>query len=187
VTPLPEHGTDFPQYVLLETSGQRFALARECVHSILPMVSLATPPGLPPFTVGVLPLGEGADETPPVLRLDSLLRLPNPARVPTLHSHILLVQTEEKSLRFGLLVERVLNLMRSAPESVLPTDEERSFNGCVQGLLPLPDGETAAVLSVERLLLVEEQERLAAFARVQEERRRAALVPSAFAEEGERQ
>ena len=178
----PENGTenDTERFLIFETSGQLFGLPIAAIVEILPMVTLTPVPAMPPFVVGFL---NWHNSTTPIaiLRLDDLLRLSQTSRVPGLHTPLLIVKNiphleplktpDEKEQIFGLLVERIHNLCAIAPAEI-GAAEQTSFNGCVTGLLSLsqPEG-MAAILSVERLLLAEERERLSSFAQLATERR----------------
>ena len=154
------------QYLVFETSGEVFALPIDAVAEVLPMVTLVPVPSQPSFVQGFLDWQDGT--TPlAVLRLDALFRLPRPAEVPELHTPILVLRSARP---FALLVERVRGLVLAvSKETAL---QQNSFNGCVVGLLPLAESDkTASILSVDRLLLVEERERLDVFAALAEERR----------------
>lgn len=164
------------QYLVFEISEEVFALPVDAVAEVLPMVTLVPVPSQPPFVQGFLDWQDGTAPLP-VLRLDILLRLNRSTEVPGLHTPILALRGANA---FGLLVERVRELVLAVPQASNgeATMQQNSFNGCVSGLLPLAEsGKSASLLSVERLLLVEERERLDAFAAMAEERR-AILAPA---------
>jgi len=136
------------------------------------MVTLAQIPATPSFIAGFLDWQDGTTPTA-IVRLDILLRLPQAAAVPGLHTPIILLRAP---IPFGLLVERIEGLISSASDNnqVESLPEQSNFNGCAIGLLPLDQGRgLASVLSVERLLLTEEQERLQMFTQLAHERRTA--------------
>lgn len=133
------------------------------------MIPLVTVPTMPPFIAGFVDWGDGGTALP-VLRLERVLRLPRPARVPSLHTPIIVVRNElDSAPLFGLLVEVADGFVSGTFDR--GSVQDQSFNGCVPFLLNLPDrSEPVAVLSVERLLVAEEKERLDAFQQIMHEK-----------------
>jgi purine-binding chemotaxis protein CheW len=177
---------DALQVVLFRLAGRTFALPAGAVQEILPMMPLTDAAATPSFVQGYLDLGP-QEEILPILRLDRLLHLPDgAARVPGLHTPIIVVRPDTPDARpFGLLAERVERLVRVPAGAV--KDAGETFNGCITSLLTLSgdaaaaEGDvTAAALSVESLLLAEERERLTEFTAMAETRRlglTAAIAP----------
>lgn len=180
-------------FLILEISHQTFAIPVSRIREILPMVALLPTPGLPPFVAGWLEIDAIDEESGgsemralPVVRLDALLQLATDTRVPGLHTPILIVRSDSDAAAsagrtaIGLLVERVREIVSVGADAVQPARETATFNGCVEGLLFLSEKDVAIpILSRDRLLMSEEWERLAAFARIAEERRVALAMESA--------
>jgi len=166
-----DRGASDAGYLLFRLADRRFVLPAAVVQEILPMLPLMDAAAAPSFIQGYLDLGPN-EEILPVLRLDRLLQLalPPDTRLPGLHTPIIVVRAPD-GRSFGLLAERVDWLFRASADAVKAAGE--TFNGCVCGLLTISEGTTAALLSIENLLLTEERERLAAFTAMAEARRRA--------------
>lgn len=139
------------------------------------MIPLATVPMMPSFIAGFVDWGDGSSVLP-VLRLEQVLRLPLPARVPGLHTPIIVVRkAQDATPLFGLLVETVTGFASGTPDKGGVQDQ--AFNGCVVSILNVPDrSEPVSVLSVERLLLAEEKERLIAFQQILREKQSELVV-----------
>jgi len=140
-------------YVVFSLAGQSCALRGAEVREILHIPELGRPPTTPPILEGFLDFGGDAI---PLLRLDRLLGLtPSPASA---YQHILLLRL---AAPLALLVDRVTDVVRIADERRAPVGARESFNGCVDAEI-LGDGVPVHCLSLDRLLTVQEQERLAA-------------------------
>ncbi|MCR6632293.1 MAG: chemotaxis protein CheW [Magnetospirillum sp.] len=148
-------GDDLSSVVVFRLCGQLFAVTVDAVREVVPYAWLATPPRMPAFVQGVLNLGGLAV---PVLRLDMLLGMP-PAAI-GLSASILIMKSTGTPM--GLLVEHVEGVRPRAGFQFAAVDEAHSFQGCVAGQLESPQGAMQLV-SWERVLLVEEERRLAQF------------------------
>jgi len=119
------------------------------------MASLARPPGLPNLLEGFLDLRGSAT---PVLRLDRLFR--SPPSSAGLYTPLIVLRGRPQPI--ALLVERVDGIL-SAPDSALrPVQAEHCFNDCTEAEVVLePDSPPIHLISGERLLLAQEQSRVA--------------------------
>jgi purine-binding chemotaxis protein CheW len=94
----------------------------------------------------------------PVLDLARLLGKRDGASDTNPYRHVLL----DTDGALALLVDRVTDVVRVPVDQIGPVDGERTLNGCVEAEITL-GGRLVHVLSMERLLTLEERERIAAF------------------------
>lgn len=151
----------FTAYLLLDVAGTPCALPRDAVREVLPLPHLHAPPASGGPLAGFLNLG-GAPV--PVLDLAALLGL-RAAASPDPYRHLVLAADG----RLALIVDRVLDLVQAGTDAVRPVADALSLNGCVAAELALGDSLVHA-LAIERILTVEERDRLAALARRAAER-----------------
>lgn len=144
-----------PALLLFRLGGERCGIHLEKIQEVVPMASLARPPGLPMMLEGFLNLRGMAT---PVLRLDRLFRLPPWS--PGLYTPLVILRGKPHPI--ALLVDRV-DSIHSAPESaLLPVQAEHCFNDCTEADVLLEPGSAPVhLLSSERLLLEQEQSRIA--------------------------
>jgi chemotaxis signal transduction protein len=155
------------RYLIFSTAQQSMGLPVSEVTEIIPMVLLTTVPLMPSFLVGFLDWDDGTPPLP-VLQVAKVLQLPQEAQVPGLHTPIIVVG----SAGFGLLVESISGFVSGTMVAQDDRVPRNSFNGCVLGLLNTADtAEPVPILSVESLLLAEEQERLTFFQQLLGERK----------------
>ena len=140
---------------LFEVGGHSFGLRLDSVREVVPMAALSRPPSTPGTLEGFLNLRGTAV---PVLRVASLLGLPQDP----LDLHTPLVIVRRGALPLALLVNRVTDIVSLSSDSLVSISEEDSFNGCVEGRLPMA-GTDVHLLSLDRLLLEKEQHALAHF------------------------
>jgi purine-binding chemotaxis protein CheW len=154
--PVPPPAGD-GHYLTFALAGLRCALPREAVRELLPLPRLSRPPALPAAVAGFVNLGGDAL---PVLALAHLLGLDvaSATAEDALYRHIVVVGGNGVA-RAGLLVDRVLDLLRVAPGQLRPVPPEETLNGCVTAGLAMPDG-FIAVLDPARILLARERDSL---------------------------
>ena len=158
-------------WLLLDVAGVGCALPSGAVREILPLPRLhAAPAGGGPL-VGLLNLG-GAPI--PVIDLAQLLGLRGAAPVLDPYRHVVLLDADA----VALLVDRVDDLVRVAPDAVRAVAGDRSLNGCVESEFAHATRLVHA-LDPARLLSAEEVARVRAFARDAE--RRLAAFPAVSA------
>ncbi|MCI0755990.1 chemotaxis protein CheW [Teichococcus vastitatis] len=146
-------------YLVLQLGARRCALSCAAVREILPLPRLWRPPGLPRPLAGFLNL---SGEAVPVLDLARLFGLSAETAdaEAALYRHVILASPGPQGALPGLLVDRVLDLVRVPPAGLRPLAGDASLNGCAVAELPLADG-FAHLLAPERILLAQEQARLA--------------------------
>jgi purine-binding chemotaxis protein CheW len=120
------------------------------------MAHLARPPGLPAPLEGILNM---AGEAVPVWRLDRLLQLPE--QRPGLYSMLILLKGVS-DCRTAMLVDRVSEILSVPEGALLPVGAKDSFNACAEAEVSLK-GQVIHLLSVGRILLVQEREALSGF------------------------
>jgi purine-binding chemotaxis protein CheW len=149
----------FETYLLLRIGTRRCALPRAAVREVLPLPRLWRPPGLPRPLAGFINLG---GEAMPVLDLARLFGLGSEAgdAEAALYRHVILASPALGASMPGLLVDRVLDLVRLSAAQGRPLPPEATLNGCASAELPLDDG-FAHLLDPGRILLAQEQAALA--------------------------
>ena len=136
-------------------AGQNFGVRLEVVSAIVPMAELSRPPSMPSILEGFLNLGGIAI---PVVKIAGLLGLPEERLA--LHTPLMIIRRGTR--RMALLVNCVTHIADVAVGGMVPIAAADSFNGCVEGRLTAAD-QAVHVLSMDRLLLAEEQQVLAEF------------------------
>ena len=148
--------------VVFQVAGQIGALPIELVGEIIPMATLAHPPCLPSIVAGFLNL-EGASI--PVLRLDRLFGLPE--QLPGVYTPLVVLRGFDPAL--ALLVDKVDEIIHVPEEALAPVQQGEVFNGCVEAEIAY-DQRVIHLLSLERLLLEQERQRLAEFQAMAQQR-----------------
>jgi purine-binding chemotaxis protein CheW len=156
--------SDLHGLAVFRLDGTRLALPVEAVREVVPIVRLARPPQAPAAVAGFLDL---AGDAVLVLHLDRLLGCPDCRHSP--ESKIIVLRGRPP---LGLLVAHVESVRTAAEFRFLPVPPEASFNGCVAALLDSAAGPVH-LLAAARLLLREEQARLADYAARAQARRQA--------------
>jgi purine-binding chemotaxis protein CheW len=164
------------QIITFDVCGTTCALRRTAVQELLPLPRLWRPPALPRPVAGFFNLGGSAVS---VLRLDVLFGLEERTGAPQddLYRHLILVKGAGGSGPQALLVDRVLDVIHMGSATISPVRQEGSLNGCVEAEIEY-DGQFAHLLSLERILLAEEQQALAELARQAQERLNEWAVPA---------
>lgn len=143
-------------YLLVAIAGTGCALPRRAVREILPLPRLWRPPGAPGALAGFLNL---AGSAVPVLDLAVLFGLGAPVTAQAaLYRHLVLLHGDAP---LALLVDRVSDVVRVEAGQVRPVADEATLNGCVAAEIRLGDTLVHG-LAIDRILLAEERERLAA-------------------------
>lgn len=158
------------QIIVFDVCGTTCALHRTTVREFLPLPRLWRPPALPRPVAGFFNLGGQAI---PVLRLDVLFgleRIEDSAEA-ELYRHLILIDRFGAPGMSALLVDRVLDVASVEPSRLSPVDQEGSLNGCVEAEIAW-DGRLVHLLSIERILLAEEEQALAELGRQAQNRLR---------------
>lgn len=143
-------------YIVFRVGAGAFAIPAAGVREVVPLATLARPPGVPGFVAGFL---NRSGVAVPVLRLDALLGLE--AISVGLYSPII-VATDRSGAPLAFVSDAVNAVVDAAPARLLPIDPAMTFNGCAEALLADTD-PTAHVLAHDRLLLAAEERAVAAF------------------------
>lgn len=151
------------QIIVFDVCGITCALHRAAVRELLPLPRLWRPPALPRPVAGFFNLGGHAI---PVLQLDVLFGLERAedGTEAELYRHLILIDRFSASGMSALLVDRVLDVASVETSRLSSVRGEGSLNGCVEAEIPWDDG-LVHLLSVERILLAEEQQALAELGR----------------------
>ena len=152
--------------LVFEVDRLRCAFAASEVREILPMAALSTPPGMPELLSGLLNVG---GEVIPVVAVEAIFGLAY--RPCHLHSPLILLGDGEDTL--ALTAHRVRELAEVSANELIPLNDHNTLNDCVTAEFRM-EGESVYVLSVPRLLVREERERVRSFAK--EESRRLELT-----------
>lgn len=148
--------------LIFSISGRLCAVRIEFVREIVPMAQLACPPGMPGILHGLLNL---AGIAIPVLRLDRLFGLPEQRF--DLYTPLVVLQFQRTP--FAFVAERAASVSVLAAAQAVPVEPQHSFNGCVEAAA-LSGGHTLHLISVEKILLQQEHQRLADFQAREQER-----------------
>jgi purine-binding chemotaxis protein CheW len=151
-------------YAVLQVADTSFAIPLHAVREVLPKAALSALPGMPRILDGFLTL-DGTVVA--VLSLARLFRLKDAASV--LYSHLLLLKSDLRPL--ALAIDRVAEIRPFRREALLPVRENNSFNDCVRAEME-DKGKVIHLLDPARLLLKEEQERVAELQTQRQERLR---------------
>jgi purine-binding chemotaxis protein CheW len=136
-------------FVVFDVGGRPCALPLDQIQEVLPMATLAKPPGLPRVLEGFLDL---AGHAIPVLRADRLLGLPEQPL--GLYTHILLFRQD--GVIHGLVVDRVHTLLRVDADQMRTVDRKDLFNGCCIAEIS-ESGSMVHLLSAPSLLFEKEE------------------------------
>ncbi len=164
------------QIITFDVNGTACALSREQVRELLPLPRLWHPPALPRPVAGFFNLGGKAV---PVIRLDVLFGLDAKQEdgEAALYRHLILVQGPLHDAPLALLADRVLDVATIAGHQLSPVAEGSSLNGCVEAEITL-GSRLVHLLSLERLLLAQEQQALAELGRHAQSRLAEWTVPA---------
>jgi purine-binding chemotaxis protein CheW len=147
-------------FLVFDLGGLWCGLPLGEVREVLPMCDLLRPPALPPLLEGFLNLrGEAA----PVIRIDRLFGL---AAAPfRLHTHLVVLRRQP----FAIVTERARDIISARFGDVLQPPDGNVFGGCLEGVLRADSGDIS-LLRVDRLLLKQEESKIAELRRIAERR-----------------
>lgn len=151
-----EHAGNSATVVVFDCAGIRCALRREAVSRIIALPTLQRPPNLPSPVAGFV---NHAGQTIPVLRAALLLGRDEPEQPVNEdpYRHVLLVQSG--SNEFGLMVDRVIDVVRIDADTVRPAKATDTLNGSVEAVIEV--SPAIHLLTPSRILLNGERLRLA--------------------------
>lgn len=137
--------------VIFSLSEQHFAFISDAVKEVLPGTeAVFFVPGMPDSVEGVINV-RGDIES--VIKLHSLLQLPDTLEKTTLHlTSILLARSQQTQMRSGLRVDRLLDVVDLAQSQIQPPPEAlpEYLKAYVTGLLQFA-GLAVAVLDIDAL------------------------------------
>lgn len=137
-------------------SDRVYAIPTTCVAEVVPMAELAQVPGSPDFLSGFLNV---AGQLIAVVSLRRLFGLPDRER----HLYSPLVILKSTPDRIALEVDTGLRIAEIARDDLMPLTEASSVNNCATAIARV-DGLSVVLLSVDQLLLEQEQKRVAELA-----------------------
>lgn len=152
-----------PTRYITVKAGPTMALDISEISEIVPYAELLQPPVSGPIIAGLIDIG-GKMLT--VLSLARLLGCEPPA--PGLNARIIRLKHANPPL--ALLVESVFSFVDAESVRLSPVDGLATFNDCVTTELTRDGEPVAHILDTEKLLTRYEQEQIAAFVRIAEER-----------------
>lgn len=141
------------RYLIFHLSNRGYALPINQVEEIVPMTELFPVPGSPSFLAGFLDVG---GQPIAVISLRCLLGMPQ--REPELYTPLLILKALPQ--QFVLEVDNVSQVVDLSGSDWIAIEDEYSLNDCAIGIVRL-EGEAIVLLSLERLLLEQEQIRVA--------------------------
>jgi purine-binding chemotaxis protein CheW len=148
------------QVVLLFHIGRHAcAVPLHAVQEIVPYAALTCLPGQPSIVQGFLNL---RGQAVPVIRLAALFGIPETQ--PALSSVIVILRSHT-----GWLVDHAEGLASTGQDCTLPVDTNHSFNDCAAGQCDI-EGRRFTLLAHERVLLAQEQARIAELAELAQRR-----------------
>ena len=148
--------------VVFYLADQAYAIPLDAVLEILPMATLAQPPGLPAVLAGFLNLGGVAI---PVVKLARLFGLADQA--PGLYTPLLVVRFDGQTL--ALLVDAVEGIAPIDESTALALRENLCFNNCAESLATVGD-TNVILLSYQRLFHEQEQRRISELVAIEQSR-----------------
>ena len=150
------------RYLIFHLADRTYAVPTGCVEEIVPMAELFPVPGAPSFLAGFLDVG---GQLVAVISLRRLLGMPD--RAPELYTPVVILKTTPQPV--ALEVDGVSRIVDIGGDDVVPVTESCSLNDCASAVVHL-DGQAVVLLSPERILLEQEQRRVAELAELARQR-----------------
>ena len=154
--------TDRQTALIFTLADRTYAIPATCVAEIVPMAELSTVPGSPSFLSGFLNI---AGRLTAVVSLRQLFGMPGCQ--PRRYSPLVILQTESQPI--ALEVDAGLRIAEYSTADLIPLSDTSSLNSCATALIHI-EGISAVLLSVDHLLLEQEQKRLAELAQLRRQR-----------------
>lgn len=143
-------------HLVMDVAGAEMALPMSAVAEILPVTRFERKPLWPRILAGFMNL---RGEALAVIDLACVLDPERPAGQPELYSHVVRLKHARMGAPLGLLVNRARDIQPRA-DGFTEVDDAASVNGAVSGQLEF-DGRLTPRLDPERLLLLQEEVRVA--------------------------
>ena len=157
--------------LIFHLADRAYAIPIAAVEEIVPMAELARVPGAPTFLAGFLDV---AGQLVAVISLRHLLGLPG--REPKLYTPLVILKSA--SPRIALEVDGVSRIADIGPDDVIPVSDGCSLNNCATAVARLEES-TVVLLSPDRILMEQEQRRVADLAELARQRLAALEVVTA--------
>ncbi|MEX2309748.1 MAG: chemotaxis protein CheW [Pirellulales bacterium] len=141
------------RYLIFQLADRTYAVPIRCVEEIVPIAELSSVPGAPSFLAGLLDIG---GQLVAVISLRRLLGMPDHE----CELYTPLVILKAKAQKIALEIDGVSRIAGIDDENLVPLAEGCSLNDCASAVARL-DGQVVVVLSPERILLEQEQKRVA--------------------------
>lgn len=141
------------RYLVFHLEDRTYCVSTASVEEIVPMAELTRVPSAPAFLLGFLDVG---GQLVAVISLRRLMGLTE--REPELYTPLVILKTSSQPI--ALEVDRVTRIVELGEDELIPLSEGCSLNHCATAVARL-DGVPVVVLSPERLVLHEEQRRVA--------------------------
>ncbi len=159
------------RYLIFQLADRSYAIPIRCIEEIVPIAELTSVPGAPAFLAGFLDVG---GQLVAVISLRHLLGMPD--HECALYTPLVILKAKDQ--RFALEIDGVSRIADIDDEKLVSLTEGCSLNDCATAVARL-DEEVVVLLSPERILLEQEQKRVAELAEIA--RRRIAEVEAVTA------
>jgi purine-binding chemotaxis protein CheW len=144
------------RYLVFHLEDRTYCVSTTCVEEIVPMAELIRVPSAPAFLLGFLDVG---GQLVAVISLRQLMGMAE--REPDLYTPLVILKTTSQPI--ALEVDGVTRIIKLGEDELIPLSEGCSLNHCATAVARL-DGAPVVVLAPERLVLHEEQRRVAELA-----------------------
>lgn len=144
------------RYLIFQLADRIYAVPTRDVEEIVPMAELSSVPGAPSFLTGFLDVG---GKLVAVISLRRLLGLPHHER--ELYTPLIVFKAAQQQI--ALEIDSVSHIVDINGDELIPVTEGSSLNDCASAVVRL-DGQAVVLLSPERILLEQEQQRVAELA-----------------------
>jgi purine-binding chemotaxis protein CheW len=150
------------RYLIFHHLDRTYAVPTRCVEEIVPMAELFSVPGNPSFLAGFLDVG---GQPVAVISMRRLLGMPQRER--ELYTPLVILKALPQQV--ALEVDGVTRIVEVADDDWMPVADECSLNNFASAIARL-EGQTVVLLSLECLLLEQEQRRVIELAELARQR-----------------
>ena len=148
--------------LVFHLADRAYAVPTGCVEEIVSMAELCPVPGAPTFLSGFLDVG---GQLVAVISLRRLLGMPDRER--ELYTPLVILKASPQQI--ALEIDGVSRIVDIDDDELIPVTEGCSLSDCASAVARL-DGQAVVLLSPERLLLEQEQRRVAELAELVRQR-----------------
>lgn len=149
------------RYLIFQLADRSYAIPIRCIEEIVPIAELTSVPGAP-FLAGFLDIG---GQLVAVISLRRLLGMTDHER--ELYTPLVILRA--KVQKFALEIDGVSRIADIDDEKLVSLTEGCSLNDCATAVARLDD-QVVVLLSPERILLEQEQKRVAELAEIARQR-----------------